>query len=171
MAALPEQPDKLDIYLNHRAALVDYAAPIVGCRAQAEDVVQDAWLRFAQNPSSSLPMRQPVGYLYRIVRNLALDVQRRLGRERRPDDSQAALGQLPSTTPDPERQVSSQAQLRRLHQSVQTLPPRTREAFALHRLEGLTLQEVARRLDISVGLAHQLVRAALSHCAEQLDDH
>ena len=32
---------KLELYLNHRAALVDYATPILGCRARAEDVAAD----------------------------------------------------------------------------------------------------------------------------------
>jgi hypothetical protein len=44
---LTDASDKLDIFLRHRADLIDYAAPIVGCRARAEDVVQEAWLRFA----------------------------------------------------------------------------------------------------------------------------
>src|SRR3546814_1293981 len=67
---------KLNLYLRHRAELIDYATPIVGDRALAEDVVQDAWLRFSEAGSHDAKtrlIRQPVGYLYRIVRNLALD--------------------------------------------------------------------------------------------------
>ncbi|MBO6753108.1 MAG: hypothetical protein JJ903_08525, partial [Spongiibacter sp.] len=37
---------KLKTYMTHRAALVDYATPIIGCRARAEDIVQDAFLRY-----------------------------------------------------------------------------------------------------------------------------
>src|SRR3546814_2652242 len=62
---------KLNLYLRHRAELIDYATPIVGDRALAEDVVQDAWLRFSEAGSHDAKtrlIRQPVGYLYRIVR-------------------------------------------------------------------------------------------------------
>lgn len=66
---MAEPDSKLDIYLANRQALVDYVAPIVGGQAQAEDVVQDAWLRF--DARDTRPVQRPVAYLYRIVRNLA----------------------------------------------------------------------------------------------------
>jgi len=50
------------------------------------------------------------------------------------------------------------------------LPERTRQAFVLHRLQGLTFQQIGTQLGISVSLAHQLVRDALTYCAEQLSD-
>jgi RNA polymerase sigma-70 factor (ECF subfamily) len=40
----------------------------------------------------------------------------------------------------------------------------------MHWLEGHTLHEIAERLDISVTLAHLLVRSAVGHCAKRLDD-
>lgn len=62
------------IYAEHRPALVDYATPIVGSRDNAEDVVQEAYFRFVPTrPPLLLGLRTPVGYLYRIVRNIALD--------------------------------------------------------------------------------------------------
>ncbi|MCD6074877.1 MAG: hypothetical protein K0Q70_1760, partial [Rhodospirillales bacterium] len=38
---------KLTLFLTHRTALIDYAAPIVGDRSRAEDVVQEAFIRFS----------------------------------------------------------------------------------------------------------------------------
>jgi len=73
--------EKLQLYLAHRAALLDYAAPIVGCRARAEDVVQEAWLRFSRQQDDA-DIRHPASYLYRIVRNLALDQTRRTATEK-----------------------------------------------------------------------------------------
>ncbi|AGA88235.1 sigma factor-like helix-turn-helix DNA-binding protein [Stutzerimonas stutzeri] len=49
------------------------------------------------------------------------------------------------------------------------LPTRTRTAFELHRLRGYTLEQVARELDITAGMAHQAIRTALSRCAAALD--
>lgn len=71
---------RLKLFLDHRATLVDYATPIVGDRMRAEDVVQEAYIRFAPGAADGAAagrVAQPVGYLYRIVRNLALDVTRR----------------------------------------------------------------------------------------------
>ena len=58
--------------MEHRRALVEYAARIVGSRAQAEDLVQEAWFRL-DAAVRKRAIHEPLAYLYRIVRNLALD--------------------------------------------------------------------------------------------------
>ena len=62
----------LAIYIEHRDRLLTYAARIVRSRASAEDIVQEAWLRFSARARQGSEIAQPQGYLYRIVRNLAL---------------------------------------------------------------------------------------------------
>jgi len=162
---------ELDIFLAHRAALVDYATPIVGDRMRAEDVVQEAYIRFRAAGASQSAGRgivQPVGYLYRIVRNLALDWARRLKLEGGRADAGAALAELPSPAPSPERTALYRDELRQVAAALAELPARTRTAFELHRLGGRTLHQVAGELGISVGLAHRLVHDAITHCAERL---
>lgn len=160
---------KLDLYLTHRSALVDYAAPIVGCRARAEDVVQEAWLRFNGRQDPELAINNPVGYLYRIVRNLALDLTRSMATEKRQPDSDSLLAEMPSGTASPEQDAVSHDELQQVADALARLPERTRIAFEMHRLGGFTLHQIADALGISVGLTHQLVHDALSHCAAWLD--
>lgn len=154
---------RLDLYLSHRAGLVDYATPIVGSRAGAEDVVQEAWLRFIGSEGS---LSQPVAYLYRIVRNLALDHLRR-DRNSQPVELDW-LEDLPDEAPGPEAHAVSHDELTRVNLALQQLPERTRLAFQLYRLQGLTLQQVADNLEMSVGTAHQLVHSTLRYLAEVL---
>lgn len=161
--------DKLQLYLAHRTALLDYAAPIVGCRARAEDVVQEAWLRFSRQDDGA-DIRHPVSYLYRIVRNLALDQTRRSATEKSQPDGDQILAELPSSSASPEQAVTQQNELSVLSRALEDLPERTRVAFEMHRLGGHTLQEVANHLKVSVSLVHQLVRDALSHCMACLED-
>lgn len=159
----------LQLYLTHRAALIDYAEPIVGCRARAEDVVQEAWLRFnARHDDDAI--RHPVSYLYRIVRNLGLDATRRTVTERVQPGGDEMLNELPSSSASPERTVSQQNELEAISNALSRLPERTRLAFEMHRLGGMTLQEVGTRLGVSTALVHQLVHDALRHCMECLDD-
>ncbi|RMQ40825.1 ECF family RNA polymerase sigma factor [Pseudomonas cichorii] len=160
---------KLDLYMAHRSALVDYAAPIVGCRARAEDVVQEAWLRFNGRHTQDTTIDHPVGYLYRIVRNLALDLTRSMATEKRQPDGDSLLAELPASTASPEQEAVSHDELQQVSDALTQLPERTRMAFEMHRLGGYTLQQVAGALGISVGLAHQLVHDALSHCAARLE--
>lgn len=161
--------NKLDLYLAHRNALVDYAASLLNCRAQAEDVVQEAWLRFNSRDSAKAVIDQPVGYLYRIVRNLAFDLSRRIATERRQPGSESLLETLSDDSPGPEQRASSSAELRIVNAALAELPERVRRAFEMHRLDGHTLQHIAITLGISIGLAHQLVHQALCHCADRLE--
>ncbi|MBX8573597.1 sigma-70 family RNA polymerase sigma factor [Pseudomonas cichorii] len=155
--------------MAHRSALVDYAAPIVGCRARAEDVVQEAWLRFNGRPNQDTAIDHPVGYLYRIVRNLALDLTRSIATEKRQPDGDTLLAELPAITASPEQEAVSHDELQQVSDALAQLPERTRMAFEMHRLGGYTLQQIATALGISVGLTHQLVHDALSHCAAWLE--
>src|SRR6266581_8839636 len=83
-------PLLLKLYLTHRSALINYATRIVGSRAWAEDIVQDAYLRIAaMGPNeqsivasdNQTQITHPVAYLYRIVRNLSADWSRRRSTE------------------------------------------------------------------------------------------
>jgi RNA polymerase sigma factor (sigma-70 family) len=70
----------------------------------------------------------------------------------------------------PEHEVLYRQLLHVVVEALAELPQRTQIAFEMHWLEGHTLHEIAKRLDISVTLAHLLVRSAVGHCAKRLDD-
>ncbi len=158
----------LALYLKHRGSLVNYANGIVRDRAGAEDVVQEAYLRFSSASGDERPISSPVSYLYRIVRNLALDWVSRTS-----DTSSAgqtwALEQVAEEGPTAEEVLHYRDELRILTDALAELPERTRLAFTLYRLEGRTLQQVADRLGVSVVRAHQLVKEAILHAARRLD--
>lgn len=157
----------LSLFMSHQAELVAYAATIVGCRARAEDVVQEAYLRF-EDASGSRDLAQPVGYLYRIVRNLAVDGSRRLALESRHIDGDAAAAEAPADQPSPEDAALHRAELRIVVAALAELPARTRRALEMHRLHGLRLKDIAERLGISITLAHVLIHEGLAHCQRRL---
>lgn len=157
----------LATFAEHRAALVDYAAAIVGSRESAEDVVQEAWLRF-DTVASTRTLEHPLGYIYRVVRNLAFDLTRRASFEKRHFES----GPMPEATvedrPSPEDALLHRQELAVVMQALQELPARTRLAVELHRFQGRKLKDIAAQLGISVALAHALVYDGLDHCRRRL---
>lgn len=161
--------DTTSLFTEHRPSLVNYAASIVGSRAQAEDVVQEAWLRFDE-VSRQRFLDEPLAYLYRIVRNLALDGRRTGLRESRLLASQPAAFAVASSSfsPTPERVALYKDELRLLHDALAELPTRTRIAFEMHRLGNCKLREIAEQLGISVPLAQRLVADGLDHCRTRL---
>lgn len=162
---------KLDLYIGHRKALIDHAAPILGCRDRAEDVVQDAWFRFSSaetfsHSSAAAGLQAALtGYLFRIVRNLALDGYRRLCLERRlfTSESQAELAQ--ALAPSPEAELLARQEWRQIARALDRMPARMRTALRMHRLEGARLREIAAHLGISVTRAHELVAEGIERCA------
>jgi len=160
----------LSLFMAHRSALVDYASGIVGSRAHAEDLVQEAWFRFDKAMQGRF-LDEPKGYLYRIVRNLALDGRRRMRRERSVvtgDDFDIAANRSSDGHPDPETVALYKDEFERVTTAIAELPERTRIALEMHRFGGCKLREIAEFLGISVPLAHILVAEGVQHCKRRL---
>lgn len=154
--------DTTALFIEHRGSLVDYAARIVGSRAQAEDVVQEAWFRLSRVPEG--PVHEPLGYLYRLVRNLAIDTRRKLTREVARSVAASSAAMLADETPSPEQSVAGRDELRLVLEALAALPERTRIAVRMNRIEGRKLQEVADHLDLSVSRTFKLIVEGVAHC-------
>lgn len=155
----------LELYLSRRGELVNYAKSIVGCSAQAEDVVQEAFVKFCKASVKSSP-DDPLSYLFRIVRNLSIDWTRRSHRESKAVSSAANVLHTDVCTPD---EIALQRdELRALSVALEQLDERTRTAVIMHRAHGAKLREIADTLGISVSLAHKLVYEGLDHCRRYL---
>lgn len=161
--------DTLQVFLAAQADLLRYAARITGDPAEAEDVVQDAWLRFRATASARI-LEEPNGYLFRIVHNLALDKQRRQRRESRifVGGATVATELVPSDQPSQQAHIEAKDELAMLHAALAKLPVRTRRAFEMHRFEDMKLVEIAQALGISKSQASELVIEAVEYCKKVL---
>lgn len=157
------------LYNAHRGDLVNYANKILRDRSSAEDVVQEAYLRFSKASKSQI-LSEPAAYLKRIVRNLCLDMKRKTQREqaRIQDTQDGSLEQVRETRPSPESQVAAREELYLLQQALAELPERTRTALELYWYHDYTMREVAQYLGVSLGLTHSLVADGLEHCRLKL---
>lgn len=164
---------RLEIWRAHRARLIDSVSSMVGDRGTAEDVVQEAWLRFNHpaNPQDRPTQQQPVGYLYRIVRNLAIDLTRRRKIEQGVTSlDPPPLEDIADTQPSPEREAIGRDELDTVAQRLASLPERTRIAFEMYNFGNYTLQQIADHLHMSVGMVHNLVKQAVACCMDAVSD-
>lgn len=168
---MSQQSETLQLFLSHRSELLRQANRITRDRAQAEDVLQEAWLRF-RTALAERQMDEPLGYLSRIVRNLALDSARRSGLESRlfQTEGDADPLQVPSDTPSQEAAVISGSELRAVENALARMPERMRAAVRMHRIEGIKLKDIAKQLGISVTSAHGLVAEGVTRCRAALRD-
>ena len=146
------------LYDRYRLRLVRFARRILsGSTDEAEDVVQEAFLRAhaALRATDRAIVLGP--WLYTIVRNRALDVRRSrsLFRERHHCQPVSLL-----PLGDPELSMDQRDRLRRVVDQIGHLPQRERRALVLRAFEGRTHAELAARLDTSVPATKALVSRA-----------
>ncbi|MPY69957.1 MAG: sigma-70 family RNA polymerase sigma factor [Alphaproteobacteria bacterium] len=160
-----DEPATSRVYRTHRQALVEYAYGITGSQWLAEDVVQEAWLRLDEARSRQ-EIREPLRYLYRIVRNLSVDMLRRDDRERvyRGVDLDLATRLVADDTPSPERVAIDREDMRLVAAALAELPERQRLAIEMYRLGDYKLREIAERLGVSVSLVHHLIVEGMAYC-------
>lgn len=157
------------LYLQHRPALIDYATRILGSREAAEDIVQDAYIKFTPAQSQAGSPSQATAYLYRVVRNLSFDVLKRRKVEARQQEREPLPWTIPSEIETPEQAVMFCDQVRVASEALASLPDEARRAVEMYRFGGYTMEEVARSLDVSVATVHRHVKTAMMKIALALD--
>lgn len=157
-----------EVFIANRTALVAYATRILGSREAAEDIVQDAFVRFAPANTTSGTSAQTVAYLYRIVRNLSFDFLKRQKVEVREKQNEPPFWSIPGAQPTPEECVVVTDEARRIFRVLDDLPVDIRVALEMHRFGGYSLEEIAAHLGISVATAHRHVRTAMMRVATML---
>ncbi|MDP3241725.1 MAG: sigma-70 family RNA polymerase sigma factor [Reyranella sp.] len=166
---MEQQDHCLELYLVHRGALMSYAKRLVNDAGQAEDVVQEAFIRLRAATATTI-FEEPVAYLYRIVRNLALDLRRHLAVEGKHEVAgvdDLAL-KVPAAQPSPEAVAAARQEFGNLLQALDELPERTRIAVEMHRLGGFKLREIAAHLGISISTAQALVAEGVEYCQNRI---
>lgn len=146
-----------DLLDEHGAALVLYAQQ--WCDTP-EDVVQDALLRFLRQP---VPPRNTVGWLYRAVRNAAIDTSRSASRRARRES--ALAGRRPSWFAVSHGDHLDAAEAAA---ALKTLPPEQRETIVARIWGGLTLQQIADLTGSSTSTVRRRYLAGLSALRERL---
>jgi RNA polymerase sigma factor (sigma-70 family) len=160
-----QQPnERLRTLLPQRGALYRFIRKLVRVSSDAEDIVQDAYLKLLERPPADREGQPLPGYLFVVARNLAADRTRRSLREGRRDAAlHAFTTQLGAVDPSGEELVFVEQASQELRRALWDLPQRTRDAFLLHRLEGLTHQEVAALLGVTVRTVERNVASAIGH--------
>jgi RNA polymerase sigma-70 factor (ECF subfamily) len=148
---------------QHRGALIGAAYRVLGSMSSAEDVVQEAWLRWSA--ADRHEVREPRGYLVRTVTRLALN-ELRAEQRRREDYLGPWLPEPVSDLPtgDATAEVAESVSLAMLV-VLQTLSPLERAAFILREVFGEDFDDIAQTLDRTPAAVRQLVHRAREHVA------
>jgi RNA polymerase sigma factor (sigma-70 family) len=164
------------LYEEHRAEILRYLRARTGNTAEAEDVLQELWLKLQSGGSG--PVANGRAYLFRMAHNLMLD-RLREQRRRRMRDSSWSLERSAGATGDgdlidpvgsAEDGLVANEELSQLKAAIEELPAGARGAFLLHKIDGLSHGEVAARLGISRSGVEKHIAVAMKHLRQALVD-
>lgn len=130
-------------------------------REDADDLIQEAFLRLHVYCQEG-EVHKEDAFLTRTVLNLSIDLHRKEHRECYVEEPAEALS-LIDIRPTPDKELAIQQRLSRVYSVLESLDPRTREIFLLHRLEGDRCAQIARTFGISVSAVEKhIARAVLA---------
>jgi RNA polymerase sigma-70 factor (ECF subfamily) len=170
----PEKPNiLLEAYLAKREDLIRFLTARLRSATAAEDLVQDLYLRVASLDLAE-PVDNPSAYLYRLASNLMLD---RLRSDRRSGARDASWlqtkrieigGEGVADEPSPEQATYGRQRMALAARAIAELPPKTRRAFELHKLQGMTQEETAQELGVSRKTVEKQISTALQRLLAKL---
>ena len=162
---MTEEAGAVDAFETHRSHLVAVAYRMLGSMAEAEDVAQEAWLRWDRADRGGLA--DPKAYLIRVTTRLALDRLRHL-KVRREEYHGPWLPEPVATAPDAAETVEvAESVSLALLVVLETLSPLERAVFVLREAFGYSHAEIARILDRSEPAVRQLSHRARAHVDER----
>jgi RNA polymerase sigma-70 factor (ECF subfamily) len=156
--------DAFNLFLSrHLSAVVQFIRRYLPSQADAEDIAQETFFRVWQKAASWQPQGySPRSWLYRIAYHLCIDEIRR-----RPQHEPASEMTIDQPSNNPETAIEKDSDLNRLAHLLSLLPERQRTALSLCALQGLSNQEAATVMEISV----EALESLLARGRRQLRSH
>jgi len=158
-------PDLAGFFEAQRGKLQGVAYRMLGSKAEAEDAVQEAWLRLSRADANSI--NNLGGWLTTVVARVCLDMLRsrktrgeeELGDEPQPGTSSSVLAPAPPTNPEEEMRLADSVGLA-LMIVLERLQPAERVAFVLHDMFDMPFEEIAPVVGRTPDAARQLASRA-----------
>ena len=141
-----------ELVRRHRPALTAYAGSL-SPSSRAEDVVQDSLLKAYLALQQGADPELLRAWLFRIVRNTAIDAQRGVRHHEQLDENYDGVEQPPQA-------LARREQIGALTLAIQDLPAAQREAIVQRELEGRGHEEIAEAMSLSPGSVRQLIYRA-----------
>jgi len=158
---MEDKPTLRQVFETEESPLLRFAFGLVGRREVAEDLVQDAFLKLHAHWDD---VNNPRAWLFKTVRNLALNHLRDHKRETHIDDSD----DFKSQSPEPDQTLGRLEAIGTLQLLVAELEPADRQLITLKYHENLKYDQISQRTGLSVGNVGYKLHHALKSLADSL---
>jgi len=146
---------------QHRDRLVGAAYRITGSVADAEDIVQDAWLRWSRQDRSEVA--DPLAFLVRTVTRLALDRLRRIAARHETYVGEWLPEPLETARSIEDDALGAEALSMAMVRVLESLSPLERAVFVLREAFDLPYAQIGEAIERSEATVRQLARRARAH--------
>ena len=157
------------LFVRDRSSLKGFLQRKLGGTDDAEDILQDAYVRLLSSDTDETGLRSPKSFLFTVALNLAIDSIRKRQRERKvinllvgpakmhgTEEFDIASNERPT-----ELQVEDQMRLGRVLDSLRDVSENCRRAFILHKFMDMSYAEVAESLGVTVSMVEKHLSRAL----------
>jgi RNA polymerase sigma-70 factor (ECF subfamily) len=153
------------LFERFRVPLLRYLTDLLSRRDEAEDLVQETYLRLMQ--VENVEAGRVRALIFKVATNLAYD-RFRQRRARGPHGGDEQLADLPANQPAPDRIVALEQGVEIVKRTLLDLKPRCRQVFLLRTSAELGYDEIGKRLGISRRTAEREMQHALDVCQRRL---
>jgi len=162
-----------ELFTRHYRSLCNYAMRVVVTREIAEEVVSDVFVKLWKNREQIEVHTSFQAYIYRAVRNQALDyLKLRIHRQNERDSLESVQWNMNHADHfSPAEELSYNEFYSHIEDCIQALPRQCQLIFRLSREEGLRYRDIAERLDISVKTVETQMSRALKVLRERVPEH
>ncbi len=157
------------IFDAYRARVYTFALKYLKSSQQAEEVVQEVFLKLWKKGSSLAEIHDLDHYLFTIARNQSLDQLRRM--KIRAKYAIPIPENYDGSTNDTEETVLLHDARRLLNEGIDKLPPQQKRVYQLCHQEGLKYEQAAEQLNLSAQTVHRHMKLALRFLRNYLKHH
>lgn len=145
-------------FLRERPALLRLLVARLGTVAEAEDALQDVWLKLDEDAGG--PIASPTAYIFRMAYNVALDRRRSVLAQSVREAHWLAAQPGAAEHPGAEEALLARQRLAQVEAALSRLPDRVARAFRMFRLEGLPQKQIAEEMGLSLSGLEKLLQRA-----------
>lgn len=159
-----------NIYLEKRGALMRWVSRFLNRPQDVEDIVQETFVRSYQ-AELERKIDNPTGYMFRTARNLCFKNNENFSHKLTDAIEDFDLLGVISDIDPVVNWLESHEQFSIFCSAVRELPIQCRRVFLLRKVYGLSHEDIADRLGITVSTSHQHLAKGLARCTAYMRDH